>query len=530
MTPRPAAGGSPATGFWTRGRLLGGLWLAAWLVGLLVQVPGMANVDSARRLQATRSFWTAEPPVREGEYPGFGLPGRDGVIHTWYGPGQSLVMLPADFVAAALERFVGSPAARLQVRSAVVATLTFPALNATTVLLVYLWLGQLGFRPRTSLAGAMSFLLGSSFLHFAQVHMENSLLSFLLFADAVCLGCWVASGRRRWLAAAAGCVALAVLVRLPSLAEHLGPWLAALWLLQRPAAGGTPGERLRRLRLPQLFLVALPVVALGLLADRWHHFQRFGTWTGTYVGLFAVEWRKLHPDLPAAFPFAGDFREGFLGPFLSPDRSMLLLDPLFWLLPVAGVAGWRKIPAEVRTWLVCAVPGTLLLVAFYAKCDFWDGAASWGNRYTLPAFQLLLALAVPVWLTVFQDARRWPRVVLGAVVGLACFIQVLSLLLPSAVERGQQFASGRRGFAVTLRLQNVAAKLAGRPPPPGVPEALWRINLAPATLGQGSPARQAVLWTGWLLGAGLAGWGMRRLWRASGEAPTTAHGLEAGTT
>src|ERR1700752_5508849 len=80
------------------------LALGAGLNPFVVQSGDVDSADTARRLQTTHSFWTSAPPVLPGDYPEFGLRGRGGKIYSWYGIGQSLLMLPADMVGTALEK------------------------------------------------------------------------------------------------------------------------------------------------------------------------------------------------------------------------------------------------------------------------------------------------------------------------------------------------------------------------------------------------------------------------------------------
>ena len=80
------------------------LCVAAGLIAFVVQSGDLDSVDTARRLQTTQSFWTSAPPVLPGDYPDFGLRGRDGRIYAWYGMGQSLLMLPSDIAGTYLEK------------------------------------------------------------------------------------------------------------------------------------------------------------------------------------------------------------------------------------------------------------------------------------------------------------------------------------------------------------------------------------------------------------------------------------------
>jgi hypothetical protein len=78
------------------------LFVLGLLTGFVVEDGELSSIDTARRLQVTHSLWTSEPPVKDGDYPEFGVVGRDGEIHAWYGVGQSFMMLPADMIGSLL--------------------------------------------------------------------------------------------------------------------------------------------------------------------------------------------------------------------------------------------------------------------------------------------------------------------------------------------------------------------------------------------------------------------------------------------
>src|SRR5215467_6733495 len=75
------------------------LCLVAGLLAFVVQSGELGTADTMHRLQTAHWLWTREPQVFPNEYPEFGLPGRGGKIFSWYGIGQSLLLLPADIVA-----------------------------------------------------------------------------------------------------------------------------------------------------------------------------------------------------------------------------------------------------------------------------------------------------------------------------------------------------------------------------------------------------------------------------------------------
>src|SRR5262249_23177277 len=74
------------------------LCLTAGLLAFVVQSGELGSADTMHRLQTTHWLWTSQPQVFPNEYPEFGLHGRGGQIYSWYGIGQSLLMLPADLI------------------------------------------------------------------------------------------------------------------------------------------------------------------------------------------------------------------------------------------------------------------------------------------------------------------------------------------------------------------------------------------------------------------------------------------------
>src|SRR6267143_6833443 len=127
---------SSRVGRWLRDPLLL-LSLTAGLLAFIVQSGELGTADTMHRLQTTHWLWTSEPQVFPNEYPEFGLHGRDGHLYSWYGIGQSLLMLPADLVGTWIAHwsiFSGygdDPA----VRSIVVSYITNIMVNVLTALI-----------------------------------------------------------------------------------------------------------------------------------------------------------------------------------------------------------------------------------------------------------------------------------------------------------------------------------------------------------------------------------------------------------
>src|SRR5271166_1454928 len=138
------------------------LALTAGLIAFAVQSGELATSDTTHRLQATHALWTAEPPVFPREYPEFGLHGRDGKLQTWYGIGQSLLMLPADLVGTFVERlpvFANYAGNDPTVRNIIVSYSTNILLCVLTALVCFKFLRQLKFGVKEAVAGVLALLL-----------------------------------------------------------------------------------------------------------------------------------------------------------------------------------------------------------------------------------------------------------------------------------------------------------------------------------------------------------------------------------
>src|SRR5262249_15786481 len=112
--------------------------------------------------------------------------------------------------------------------------------------------------------------------------------------------------------------------------------------------------------------VAVPVYSFFILLDRLYQYYRFGSFFNTYVTVFAREERLLHPSLPPNFPFDTPFHVGFLGPLITPDKSIFLFDPLILLTILVSVLAWRRFSAAIKAYVISVFLLLLAYICFYA--------------------------------------------------------------------------------------------------------------------------------------------------------------------
>ena len=130
----------------------------------------------------------------------------------------------------------------------------------------------------------------------------------------------------------------------------------------------------------------------------------------------------------------------FLGPFLSPAKSLLLFSPPL-LLAILGI----RRGMSAHPWFVVPALSFALWIAlaqglFYR--EQWAGAAGWGLRYMLPALPPLMVMAAPVVAQAIRNRHPAARIGLyvvlltGVIVQLAGVLVDWNLIYPDWKERG----------------------------------------------------------------------------------------------
>jgi hypothetical protein len=436
------------------------LCLTAGLLTFVVQSGELGTSDTTHRLQTTHWLWTSEPQVFPNEYPEFGLHGRGGRLYSWYGIGQSLLMLPADLVGSWIahwsifSEYEDDPA----VRSIVVSYSTSILVNVLTALVAFRLLRQLRFSVRESVLGVLALMFATTHLHYTQNMMENNYIMLLTLAGFSFQYEWLRTGSKRALWVGCAALGLNLLTRLTTgldLAAGGVFLLLVLWLEQGR------GRELWR-RFVAYSKVAAPVYAGFLLVDRLYQFYRFGSFTNTYVSIVAKEERLLDPTLPENFPWSTPFHEGFLGALFKPEKSIFLFDPLLVLGILLLVVLWRRLSPEVRAYGVTSLLLLLGYISFYARYTFWAGDFAWGDRYVSTSVELAALLAVPLLLRHRGDVSAWIWRAGIVLVAASLVIQLASLAFWLPLEIYQMETLGHPTFVIALRSKNIVAFALGK--------------------------------------------------------------------
>ena len=507
------------------------LCLVSALLAFVVQSGELGTADTMHRLQTTHWLWTSQPQVFPYEYPEFGLVGRGGRLYSWFGIGQSLLMLPADLIATGSARlpvfsdYEDDPA----VRSIVVSYCTSILVNVLTALVAFRFLRQLSFSLKESVVGVLALMFCTTHLHYTQNMQENNYIMLLTLIGFSFQYEWLRTGRLRALFIGSAALGLNLLTRLTTGLDLIaaGVFLLLILFLEQS------GTRTLWQRFLDYAKITAPIYAFFLLIDRAYNYWRFESITTTYVANFAREYRSRDPSLPANFPWNTPFHEGILGALFAPEKSIFLFDPLLVLAILLLVVSWKRLSPELRAYAITSLLLLAAYISFYARYAFWAGDFAWGDRYVSTTVQLSALLAVPQLLRYREHLGRSIWAVGLVLIVASLIIQLASLAFWVPLEIYQMETLGHPTFVIALRFKNIAAFALGKMQAWGLnndsmsqdpwdyvhittwnflPFLLWRVGAAPAWV-------VATATTIWLAGIAALAATLRRLRSVLKETP-----------
>jgi len=436
------------------------LCLVAGLLAFVVQSGELGSADTMHRLQTTHWLWTSQPQVFPNEYPEFGIHGRGGQIFSWYGIGQSLLMLPADLVGTWMahwhifSEYEDDPA----IRSIIVSYSTNILIAVLTALIAFRLLCQLRFSVNESVAGVLALLFCTTHLHYTQNMMENNYIMLLTFVGFSFQYDWLRTGSIRALLLGSTALGLNLLTRVTTGLDLMAGGifiLALLWFEQ------VRGRELWQ-RLLTYCKIAAPIYAFFAIVERLYSWYRFGSFTQSYIPIFAREQRLQDPTLPANFPWSTPFHEGVLGALFKPEKSIFLFDPLLVLALVLMVLLWKRLGSEARAYAVTSLALLAGYISFYARYTYWSGDFAWGDRYVSTAAEMVALLSVPLLLRHRANLRPWIWRTSLALITVSLVIQIASLAFWLPLEIYQMETLGHPTYVIALRFKNIAAFALGK--------------------------------------------------------------------
>jgi hypothetical protein len=437
------------------------LILATGLLASVAQSGELGTADTMHRLQSAHALWTSEPPVFPQEYPEFGIHGSGGKLESWYGIGQSLLMVPADIVGTCVERlhvFAAYNGTDPTVRDIIVSYSTNILVALLTSLLCFRFLRQLDFGVKRSILGVLALQLCTTHLHYTQNMMENNYIFLLTLTGFSFQYEWLRTGSRRALFFGSCALGLNLLTRLTTGMDLFAVCLFILLVMWLEGARGVALWNRGR----SYAETAIPVYLFFGLLDRLYQYYRFGSFFNTYISIFAQEARQRDPSLPVNYPFETPMHVGFLGAIFAPEKSIFLFDPLLILVILLAALAWKRFTPVVRAYIIATSLLLLAYMCFYARYTVWSGDFAWGDRYVSTSVELIAMLAVPLLLRHRRSLAKpvWPIGI--ALIAISGVIQVASLAFWMSLEIYQMETLGHPTFVIALRFRNIAAFALGK--------------------------------------------------------------------
>ena len=436
------------------------LCLTAGLLAFVVQSGELGSADTMHRLQTTHWLWTSQPQVFPNEYPEFGLHGRDGKIYSWYGIGQSLLMLPSDLVGTWISHwrmfadYEDDPA----VRSIVVSYSTSILVNVLTALITFRFLRQLRFDVREAISGVLTLMFCTTHLHYTQNMMENNYIMLLTLVGFSYQLEWLRSGNRKALLWGSVALGLNLLTRVTTALDLIaaGVFLfAVLWFERRLTVGFCGNEYLATAKLRCQFTFSLRSRSGFTATTALDRFCRV-------ISRFSLANRACRiRACRQIFPGAHPFTRVFSARCSSPRSRSSCLIPCLCLRCVTciGVAEdgagrsrlCRDFPSAARR-----------LYRFYAKYTYWSGDFAWGDRYVSSVVEMVALLSMPLLLRYRTQLSDWVWRLGMFFVAVSLVVQVASLAFWLPLEIYQMETFGHPTFVIALRFKNIVAFALGK--------------------------------------------------------------------
>ncbi len=344
------------------------------------------------------------------------------------------------------------------VRSIVVSYSTNILVCVLTILVCWRLLGLFDFTTNQKIAGVFALLFCTTFLHYTQNMMENNYILLLTLTGLAFQYEWLKTGSKRALLIGSLALGANLLTRLTTAMDLLA---VLLFLLITAWLTGIRGSALR-VRFSRYLKIAFPVYVAFFLMDRAYQYYRFGSFTNTYIQLFGREQKLLDPSLPAAYPFETPFHIGFLGPLITPEKSIFLFDPLLILTAIIAVVAWKRFGPDIRAYLISAAALILGYICFYATFTVWSGDFAWGDRYVSTAAQMAAFISVPLLMRHRADVGRFVWRIGMALIAASVIVQISSVMFWCPLEIYQMETLGHPTFVIALRLKNILAFSLGK--------------------------------------------------------------------
>lgn len=434
-------------------------------------------IDTELRLQMAHAWWTGTEevspkykPHERGEIAA-GVRGVGGKRYIAYDVGQSLLMLPGDWLGTQLQRLLPRVRTPNLWRYVTVNLVIFIPLNVAAVVSCFWLLRLFNFRERIAGLTSIAWLLGTTVLPYAQAPFQNNQLLLLVTIGYATALTYVLRGSPRFALLSGLALGGAFLIRLTSIIHALTVLLFLVGCI-----GYQSRNKFKVLKGARLWIVGfIPLALLTRVFD----YIRYGSFFTTGANLSVQQtntdpiWSGL-PSLPANYPFTNEPYVGIMGVLFSPAKSIFLYDPLLLPCLVLGIFLWKKLSPYMQWYLVTGIFNLGLHMVLTSRMDFWHGDWAWAARYHVTSVHLLLIPLLALFIQRLLSSRGFAAWVMRGILTVSIIVQFASVTMPYHLEIAQDnaldpnfqaarppgwTAKSRLQFRLSQRFTNIICKL-----------------------------------------------------------------------
>ncbi|MGK7938881.1 MAG: hypothetical protein AB4062_01715 [Crocosphaera sp.] len=437
--------------------------LIAFLWLLLTNAGTLGVLDTELRLQMANAWWTGKEEVQiapnmnkkvRGDIR-FGIMGVNDKRYIAYEQGQSLLMLPGDWLGTQLSK-VFPILEEKEWRELTVSFLIFIPINIAVVVSGYWLLNLFEFPDKVAAISSLLLLLATTVLHHAQVHQQNNqILVLLIVGYAGVLG-FIKTKKYPLLFWSGLALGGTILIRITCILHvfTVGCFLLGGLLYQT--------KNIRKIikDIGVWFLGLVPFTLIGRLFDIMRYGSFFASGKRVEKLQLATDpmWEGL-PQLPPNYPLVNSPHVGIIGPFISPAKSIFLYDPLLFPCLVVGIAYWRRFNPYLQWYLITIGLNFSLHLVAYSRFFFWHGDNAWAARYHVTSIHLLLLPLIAVLIKELPSLSKIKKILVKAIITVAIMVQLASVAMPLNLEIFQEinaFPGSQYNLRLAKRVINIA--------------------------------------------------------------------------
>lgn len=336
--------------------------------------------------------------------------GIDGKRYSFWSLGQSVILLPFAYLGLMLEEVFGLGANLSDlVAQFLSSVLLFPAVGALTVLLFFRVLLLLGYPTKSAILTSAVFGFATMHFHYTVFTHEQSQVALLLLFE---LWCMIKNQKTkrfmyRWLMCVATGICLSF--RLSSAPEVFSLLIVAFFseaLANRNSSQFTIIKKWLR-----AFLLGTGpfIILLG-----WYNLIRFGNIFESGYGIAA---KTMFGGIGA---FGSNPFYSLAGMLFSPGKSILLYNPVFFLLPFC-IYRFYQGHKSIALAIYLAVIGNFIFNSFHTT---WAGDYAWSCRYQA---SVLPFLTLPLIIFFDKPHTMLIKTIGALIIGISFVIQIASV-------------------------------------------------------------------------------------------------------